>query len=180
VANKSVDLPIVVMGVSGSGKSTIAKILADRTGSVFLDADDLHTPDNISRMTAGTALGDELRLPWLHSVGKVIREQIDEGNQVVVACSALKQSYRDLLRSYSPDLYFIFLDGSREVIQSRVEARNHRFMPMSLLDSQFESLEPLTSEESGISVDIVETPKAIVEEIVNVLDASSQLSKTRK
>jgi gluconokinase len=128
-------------------------------------------------MATGIALGDELRLPWLHSVGAAIREQIIEGERVVVACSALKQSYRDLLLSYSPELYFVFLDGSREIIQSRIEARNHPFMSTSLLDSQFESLEPLATNESGIPVDILQTPEFIIDEVISALDESTQRSK---
>lgn len=154
---------IVVMGVSGSGKSTIGLLLAERLEVDFFDGDDLHPQDNVLRMAAGYPLGDEERVPWLHLVGQRLHSAHVAGHSLVMACSALKHSYRDILRGHAPSAFFVFLDGPAELVQERVLHRNHEFMPASLLASQFRSLEPLSPEENGIRIDINMTPEVAVE-----------------
>jgi len=121
--------PLVVMGVSGSGKSTVGAALAQRLRVPYGDADDFHPPENIAKMTAGEALDDDDRRPWLEAIGRWLAEH-DEG---VVTCSALKRSYRDLLREHRPDVVFVHLHGDREVIARRQATRPGHFMPASLL-----------------------------------------------
>lgn len=161
---------IVVMGVSGSGKSMIGRLLARRTHSVFSEGDRLHSADNIAKMSAGQALNDQERLPWLRTVGQQIRQAEERQQNSVVACSALKRAYRDILREYAPEIVFIFLDGPFEVVHRRMIARKHEFMPSSLLISQFASLEPLERDERGITVDIQKEPEDIVTKIASELE----------
>jgi gluconokinase len=153
------------MGVSGSGKSTIALALATQIGAEFCDADWLHPADNLAKMSTGQALGDEERWPWLHTVGQHMKRFESNRRSSVTACSALKQSYRDVLREYVPDAFFVFLDGPFEVIQARIDTRSHEFMPPSLVASQFETLEPLDDDERGMRVDIELDPDEIVSKI---------------
>lgn len=160
---------IVVMGVSGSGKTTIGKLLAERIDSPFSDGDKLHSPENIAIMSAGKALSDKDRLPWLRSIGQLLQRAEVQSESAVVACSALKRTYRDILRTFVPDILFIFLDGSLETVRERILPRNHEFMPPSLLASQFANLEPLEMDERGIRVDITLTPEDIVNQIINEL-----------
>jgi gluconokinase len=151
--------PIVVMGVSGSGKSTVGSALAQRLGVPFLDADALHPPANVAKMTAGEPLDDDDRYPWLENVGGWLA-----GHPAgVVSCSALKRKYRDQLRSHCPRVEFLHLDGSPEMIGRRLAARSGHFMPAALLRSQFETLEPLDVDESGVTVDVGHSVDAIIE-----------------
>lgn len=129
---------ILVIGVSGSGKTTLGKQLAERYSAEFIDADDFHSPQAVAKMREGIALSDADRIPWLHRVGSAIRKT--EG-PVVCACSALTRRYRDLLRTYDPDLRLVFLNPAKPILQKRMEAREH-FMPASLLNSQLSLLEP--------------------------------------
>lgn len=153
---------IIVMGVSGSGKSRIGQLLADRLSVPFHDADDFHTPGNVEKMAQGIPLTDADRVPWL----KILADHVGRWNEdggVVLACSALKESYRALLSDrYTADVRFVYLQGSKELILARMRAREH-FFPPQLLDSQFADLE---EPERAIVVDIDQTPEAIVEEIV--------------
>jgi gluconokinase len=156
---------IIVMGVSGSGKSTIALALATRLNLQFIEGDSLHSEENLEKMSRGQALSDGDRTPWLKVIGQQISDAQTKGGGCVVACSALKRSYRDVLRSYAPDTFFVMLDGTFALIQSRLEARPHQFMPLSLLASQFATLEPLEEDERGMSVDVTLSPGVIVDQI---------------
>ena len=160
---------IVVMGVSGSGKTTVSEMLAHELGAQFIDADWLHSHNNLETMAAGQALSDEQRTPWLHAVGENLQEARDAQRDLVVACSALKRSYRNILRSYVSDVYFVFLDGTPALLATRVAARRHDFMPASLLDSQLASLEPLEPDELGVREDITLSPDLIVAEVISQL-----------
>jgi carbohydrate kinase (thermoresistant glucokinase family) len=159
---------LVVMGVSGSGKSTIGALLAERLGVPFLDADDLHPITNVDKMTAGQPLTDEDRWPWLERVGEAIAAA--SGTGIVVACSALKRSYRDAIRAKAPATEFIYLDGSRELLASRLGSREGHFMPATLLDSQLEALERLGEGERGIVIGVDSTPENIVGTLVRELN----------
>ena len=153
---------IVVMGVSGSGKSHLTRRLADRLVYAFIESDDLHSPEDIAHMSSGVALTDEERWPWLHRVGEKILEFARAGEGSVTACSALRRSYRDVIRSYVPDAYFIELDGSPTVLRSRMLARRGSYMPASLLDSQLATLEPLGPDERGVRVDADRSPDDVL------------------
>jgi carbohydrate kinase (thermoresistant glucokinase family) len=159
--------PIVVMGVQGSGKSTIGAQLASRLGVPFLDGDSLHPVANKEWMASGRALSDAQRLPWLREVGERLASGAQSG--IVVACSALKRSYRDLLRAQAPTTFTVFAQGDMNLICSRVAARRHEYMPESLLQTQFDDLEGRQGDETGLTVDIAQTPEQIVDQVVAVL-----------
>lgn len=160
--------PIVVMGVQGSGKSTIGQLLADRLDVPFIDGDRLHSKENISIMAAGSALTDDERMPWLREVGRVLAEH--NGPGVVVACSALKRSYRDLLRESAPTLFVVDPEGPMELVAARISARQHEYMPPALLQSQYDTLEPLSADELGVIVDISQPPASIVGVALDTID----------
>jgi gluconokinase len=147
-------MAIVVMGVSGCGKSTVAAALAAELRGVYLDADDFHPPANVAKMAAGVPLTDEDRMPWLGVVGEAMAAATDRGDLAVVACSALRRSYRDVLRAAVPDTFFVQLDGSVELLTARITARAEHFMPPSLLASQLALLEPLAPDERGAVVSV--------------------------
>jgi gluconokinase len=159
----------VVMGVSGSGKSTIASMLAHRLHWIYEDADWFHPKSNIEKMHAGEPLTDEDRWPWLHAIAAWIDATRHIGNHGVIACSALKRAYRDILVGERPDVQIVFLKGDRELIARRLAARDGHFMPPSLLDSQFAALEEPQTDERPILVSIVPHPREIVENIVRGL-----------
>jgi gluconokinase len=158
------------MGVSGSGKTTIASELATRWHDVFIEADDLHSASNIETMASGHSLNDDDRLPWLRRVGQRIHVEEEMGNRTVTACSALKRAYRDILREYDPDLFFVLLSGPMEFVRQRMKTRHDSFMPDSLLESQYATLEPLTPDESGVTVDLSSGREHIVREIATALE----------
>ncbi|WP_416429746.1 gluconokinase [Paenarthrobacter nicotinovorans] len=143
---------IIVMGVSGCGKTTIGDLVARELGVPFLDGDSLHPVDNVDKMASGTPLTDDDRWPWLASVGSELAKAGDEG--LVLACSALRRSYRDAIREQAPDTIFLHLHGSKEVLTARTEGRAGHFMPPALLDSQLATLEPLQSDERGVIINI--------------------------
>lgn len=143
-------VPVVVMGVSGAGKSTVGRCIAELGGRRFVDADDLHPAENRRKMAAGVPLTDADRLPWLDAVALALGED----SRPIVACSALKLSYRDRLRSELPQLGFVYLSGSQDTIRERLRSRSHEFMPESLMSTQFEALEPPSGESRVLELDI--------------------------
>ncbi|BBZ33760.1 gluconokinase [Mycolicibacterium confluentis] len=155
--------PIVVMGVSGSGKSTVGAALAQRLRVPFADADDFHPAANIEKMSTGHPLNDDDRRPWLERIGEWLSEHSDGG---VMSCSALKHAYRDQLRQHNPDTCFLHLVGTPEVIGRRQASRPGHFMPASLLQSQFDTLEPLGDDERGLAIDVDQSIDAIIDEFV--------------
>jgi gluconokinase len=160
---------IVMMGVSGSGKTTIAKGVADRFGWQMLEGDKLHPPANIAKMSAGTPLTDEDRWPWLHAIAAAIDDWRADGISGVVACSALKRAYRDILIGPRTDVVLVYLQGSHDLIARRMAARHGHFMPPGLLDSQFATLEEPGEAEHPIVASIAPSPDAIVESIIESL-----------
>ena len=158
---------LVVMGVSGSGKSTVGEALAVELGVPFIDGDALHPAANIAKMAAGIPLTDEDRIPWLYSVGRALAETGAEG--VVVACSALKRAYRDLIRSEAPEAVFAELDGTHDLLAARMAARPGHFMPVSLLDSQLATLQPLQTDEAGMRIDVGAPPAELASRIAAAL-----------
>ncbi|MFG3341090.1 gluconokinase [Glycomyces sp. NPDC048151] len=169
-------LAVVVMGVSGCGKSTIAAALAAAVGGAFTDADDLHPEANVKKMASGTPLTDEDRWPWLAEVGAAIRAGLAAGTPAVVACSALRRAYREAIAAAAgTEVRFVHLHGSRELIAARMHARAGHFMPPGLLDSQFATLEPLEPGEPGLTVGIEDSPQAVVATIHTHLKRSNDL-----
>jgi gluconokinase len=163
---------VVVMGVSGSGKSTVGAALAQRLRVPFADGDDLHPPANIAKMSAGHPLDDDDRRPWLDAIGEWLADHDAEGG--VICCSALKRSYRDRLRRHAGRVEFLHLDGSREVIAARQATRPGHFMPASLVTSQFATLEALGADERGTVIDVAQPIDAIVQEYVDRAVASPE------
>lgn len=162
---------LVVMGVSGSGKSTVAGMLAGRLGWDLEEGDDLHPAANIEKMAAGQPLTDEDRWPWLDRIAAWIQLHTASGTPGIVTCSALRRAYRDRLSG--PGVAFVHLDGTREAIASRLSSRIDHFMPQSLLGSQFATLEPLEEDENGIVVELSRSPKDEVREIMRRLRLSA-------
>jgi len=167
---------IVVMGVSGSGKSTIAAMLAHRLHWIYEDADWFHPPANIEKMHAGVPLTDEDRWPWLEAIAAWIDATRRQGNHAVIACSALKRAYRAILVGERRDVVLVYLQGKRELIARRLAARDGHFMPASLLDSQFAALEEPGPDERPIVIPIAPHPREIVETIVAKVNAAAAVS----
>ena len=159
---------IVVMGVAGCGKSSVAALLAKRIGGRYVDGDTLHSQSNIDKMAAGIPLTDADRWPWLKTVGDVLK---DEGT--VIACSALKRAYRDVIREHAgAEVTFLYLKGSREVLLERMATRQRHFMPVSLLDSQLQTLEEPGPDERAITIGIEPSVPEIVAEFVKIIAES--------
>ena len=157
---------LIVMGVSGSGKSTIGETLAQRLRWTFEDGDRFHPAANVAKMSAGHPLTDEDRWPWLQAIADEIDRACSAGERAVIACSALKRAYRDILVHGREDVRIVFLDGTRQLIAARLAARKGHFMPAGLLESQFATLEPPAGEENPITVSIDATVEIIVDDIV--------------
>ena len=164
--------PLVVMGVSGSGKSTVAEAVAARVqGGEYLDADDLHSAGNKARMRAGIALTDVDRAPWLTAVGRAMGASTGRGRTPVMACSALKREYRTRILAEEPNAFFVLLDVSRPELQRRMRARHGHYMPVSLLGSQLATLQHLGPEEPGLTLPIDGPRERVVERLLaRVLD----------
>ncbi|MEU5769174.1 gluconokinase [Streptomyces asoensis] len=160
---------VVVMGVAGTGKTTIGPLLAARLGVPYAEGDDFHPQANIAKMSAGTPLEDADRWPWLDAIGAWADERAGLGG--AVSCSALKRSYRDRLRAAAPSVVFVHLSGDRQLIKDRMAHRQGHFMPTALLDSQFATLQPLQADEAGVVVDVSGSPEAITERAVAALAA---------
>jgi gluconokinase len=154
---------LVVMGVSGSGKTTIGSLLAGQLGWQYAEADDFHSTSNVAKMAAGHPLTDEDRWPWLRAIGAWIDDRIAKGQPAVVTCSALRRKYRDLLRR--PQVQFVYLRGDRELIARRMTARQGHFFKPAMLDSQFETLEEPAADEGVITVPIDGSPPEVVQAI---------------
>ena len=166
---------IVVMGVAGSGKTTIASGLAERLGVPFVEGDSLHPAANVKKMAGGIPLTDDDRWPWLEAIGERMEVERLTGHGVVVSCSALKHAYRDCLRKkVHGEVQFILLDGSRELITERMKKRKGHFMPAALLDSQFATLEKPTADEHAVILDISHPiPALLAEAAQSVIPATA-------
>jgi len=169
---------LVLMGVSGCGKTTIAAILASRLGWPFEEGDALHPQANIEKMAAGHPLTDADRWPWLAKVADWIDERLDAGENGLITCSALKRSYRDLINRRGSGLIFVFLAGSKETIAARLAARHGHFMRASLLESQFADLEEPAADEPAIRVDIGPPAAEIVEQTMEDFGLAERAKRT--
>lgn len=154
---------LVVMGVSGSGKTTVAEALATRLGWEFAEGDSFHPPENVAKMSQGTPLTDADRWGWLESLAAWVADHEAAGRRTVMSCSALRRTYRDVLRRGGPDVAFVHLVGDKGLLLERMGTREH-FMPPTLLESQLDTLEPLAEDENGVSIDVAAEPAEIVED----------------
>ena len=162
-------LRIVVMGVSGCGKSTVGRLLANELGLDYLEGDDLHPPENVALMAAGVALSDADRQGWLQTLAQRLADARAQGCGLVLSCSALKRSYRDILRTGAPDVCFVHLHGTRELLAARMRDRPGHYMPPSLLDSQLATLELPDADEQVLSFDIAQAPEDIARAALRAL-----------
>jgi len=161
----------IVMGVSGSGKTTVAALLAAALGCQFQEGDDLHPAANVEKMRGGTPLTDADRLPWLQKIAAEIDGWRARGESGVLTCSALKRAYRNIIIGDRPDVTLVYLKGSQDLIHRRMAARHEHFMPVALLDSQFATLEDPTPDEHPITVDVGGKPADLAFDIVHALEA---------
>ena len=162
---------IVIMGVSGSGKTTVGERLAEQLGGRYEEGDGYHPPANVEKMRRGVPLTDDDRWPWLHRLSSLIGDWLGEPTPVVLACSALKRAYRDLLSGGRPGVRIVYLRGSAAAIQGRLTSRKGHFMPASLLDTQFEALEEPVPEENVLTIDIDAPPEDLAGRIAARLAA---------
>ena len=160
---------VLIMGVTSSGKSTVGEGLADRLGWMFRDADSFHPPENVAKMSSGQPLNDEDRKPWLQAIAHFIDEAEAKNNPAVVTCSALKRAYRDVIVGSRQHVALVHLVGDKQLIAERMAARKNHFMPTSLLDSQFATLEAPEDDEKPFRVSIDQDPSSIIEAIVDGL-----------
>ena len=160
---------LVIMGAAGSGKTTVATTLSEHLGWIAAEADEFHSAASIAAMTSGVPLTDEDRWPWLESIRGWMSTQAQNGRSTIVACSALKRSYREVLCQAEGRVQFVHLDGAAEVLAERMETRRGHYMPVSLLPSQLEALEPLGQDEDGLTVDFLQSPGRISTEILEGL-----------
>ncbi len=163
---------LVVMGVSGCGKSTVAALLAGHLGWPFEEGDDMHPKSKVAKMAAGLPLTDEDRWLWLARVAGWVDGRLDTCQSALITCSALKRSYRDVINRRGTGVVFVYLAGSIETISARLAVRHDHYMPMSLLQSQFDALEEPTSDEPEIRVDVGPPPEAITQQIIDQLGLS--------
>jgi carbohydrate kinase (thermoresistant glucokinase family) len=157
---------IIIMGVCGTGKTTVGEALAERLGCPFLEGDRFHPPENVAKMSAGTPLDDDDRWPWLDRLGMAIAEAASRNDHVIASCSALKRAYRDRLRLHTGDgALFVLLSGERDLLQQRLQDRPHHYMPSSLLDSQLAILEPPAADEKALKLNVDAPSSALVQTI---------------
>jgi len=170
----------LVMGVSGTGKTTVGEAVARRLHWDFLEGDVLHPPANLAKMSSGQPLDDADRAPWLAAIAAHIDEWRRAGRSGIVSCSALKRKYREIIMGDRPEVLLVYLEGSREVIAQRLARRRGHFMPASLLDSQLATIEPPASDEYPITVDIDAPITTIVDQIVAALSQSNASVSTHR
>lgn len=168
--NNTKNIAYIVMGVCGVGKTSVSKDLADRIGARYVEADDFHPKENIEAMQNGVPLSDEMRIPWLHGLAKAVEAARQDGD-VIVACSALKRKYRDIIRDQVRATRIIFLTGDRDLIARRLAARGSHFMPPSLLASQLETLEKPAASENVLEIDVAGSRGEVAERIEHALRA---------
>ncbi len=180
--SNSIAKPVIaiVMGVSGSGKTTVSVLLSAALGCQFQEGDDLHPAANVEKMRSGTPLTDADRLPWLRKIAEEIDSWRTRGESGVLTCSALKRSYRDIIIGNRSDVTLVYLKGSHDLIHRRMAARHEHYMPLALLDSQFATLQEPTPDEHPITVDVGAKPIEIVTEIVHQMEERQVGSQSSK
>jgi gluconokinase len=161
-------MQLVVMGVSGCGKSTVAALIASRTGCALAEGDEFHPASSIAAMTSGCPLDDTMRAPWLAAIARWLTERAARGECAVVSCSALIRAYRDVLRGAGPDVRMVHLAGPYDLVAQRLATRQGHFMPPELLASQYAALEPLAPDEPGITLNLEATPQHIADEVLRI------------
>ena len=164
---------VVVMGVSGCGKTTLGEALAKAWDCEFVEGDRYHSPENVARMAAGIALTDEWRRDWLLTLADMLGQAYAQQRSMVLSCSALKRSYRDRLRAGDAQALFVHLEGSQSVIAARIAQRTHLYMPASLLDSQFAALQPPEPDEQALSLSVQQPPADLIQNIAHHLQAQA-------
>ncbi|RWB96141.1 MAG: gluconokinase [Mesorhizobium sp.] len=164
---------VVVMGVAGCGKSAVGEALAAALGAVFVEGDRLHPLENVARMASGEPLTDALREGWLDAIGRRIAEPVGDGQSVVAACSALKRSYRERLRGFCQDILFLYLEIDPATAKQRVGSRQGHFMPASLVDSQFATLETPVADENALTLDATRPIADIVADVISLFEPDS-------
>ena len=167
------------MGVSGVGKTTVAKGISTSMGWTFAEGDAFHPDSNVAKMSAGTPLTDEDRWPWLRSIGAWMTDEIEAGRSAVVTCSALRRAYRDLLREGRPEVLFCHLTADPDLIGDRMSRRTDHYMPASLLPSQVATLEPLESDEPGVEVSVDGTPAEVIARALDALGLADEEERSR-